>query len=150
MKCQRCPKPAVYHITDVTAPGEFTEVHLCEGCAKVHLAEMPAEKQGPPADATELGAKHCDACGIKFVEFRNSGRLGCPHDYDAFREELQPLLENIHGDVKHAGKSPRRRPAARVEAELAGLRKKLQQAVTSERYEDAARLRDEIKTLEGG
>ncbi len=34
---------------------------------------------------------------IKFVEFRNSGRLGCPNDYVEFRDELMPLLENIHG-----------------------------------------------------
>jgi protein arginine kinase activator len=44
---------------------------------------------------------------------------------------------------------PRRAPRARqVRAELAQLRKQLQQAVTRENYEEAARLRDRIKQLE--
>lgn len=156
MKCQRCPKQAAYHITDVVGDGQFDERHLCEECAKKHLYEptpTPAVTAPPtePPTPAELGAKVCDVCGQKFVEFRNSGRLGCAHDYDAFREELVPLLENIHGEVKHAGKSPRRLPAVQaVEKELAALRKQLQQAVTAERYEEAARLRDSIKRAEAG
>jgi protein arginine kinase activator len=158
MKCQRCPKPACYHITDVLGPEQVKELHLCEDCAKKHLYEpTPAPKKPnkaavvPDDDLAGLGGKHCSECGTKFVEFRNTGRLGCPHDYDAFREELLPLLENIHGDVKHAGKSPRRLPAAKaVQQELAQLRRRLQQAVTEEAYEEAARLRDQIKQLEEG
>jgi protein arginine kinase activator len=116
----------------------------------------PAKKPGktavaPDDDPTDLGGKLCDTCGTKFVEFRNTGRLGCPHDYDAFRDELLPLLENIHGDIKHAGKSPRRLPAAKAhQQELAQLRRKLSQAVTAEAYEEAARLRDRIRELEEG
>ena len=90
-------------------------------------------------------------CGIKFVEFRNSGRLGCPHDYQEFREELTPLLENIHGDTRHAGKTPRRQPQARQnQSELTRLRRQLQNAVSQEAYEEAAKLRDQIRTLEEG
>ena len=90
-------------------------------------------------------------CGIKFVEFRNSGRLGCPHDYQEFREELQPLLENIHGDTRHCGKTPRRLPQSQqTQSELIQLRKQLHQAVTREAYEEAAQLRDKIRKLEEG
>lgn len=86
---------------------------------------------------------------MKFVEFRNHGRLGCPHDYEAFREELLPLLESVHGETKHAGKAPRRLPRAKSgQLELAQLRRKLQQSISEEKYEDAARLRDRIKELE--
>ena len=88
-------------------------------------------------------------CGIKFVEFRNSGRLGCPHDYQEFRDELTPLLENIHGETRHCGKTPRRLPQNKqTQSELIQLRKQLQQAVTKEAYEEAARLRDRIRQLE--
>jgi protein-arginine kinase activator protein McsA len=34
-------------------------------------------------------------CGVTFLEFRKQGRLGCPHDYVCFAEELEPLLLNI-------------------------------------------------------
>ncbi len=156
MKCQRCPKPATLHVTEVLGEGRFEELHFCEECAKTYLYESPADKpaQGTAAEvaaAPEPGDKQCEACAIKFVEFRNSGRLGCPHDYDAFRDDLLPLLESIHGDTKHQGKLPRRRPKAKgTQLEVAGLRKKLQQAVQDEAYEDAARLRDTIRELEDG
>ena len=78
-----------------------------------------------------LNQRECPHCGIKFVEFRNSGRLGCPHDYQEFREELLPLLENIHGETRHCGKTPRRLPQNKqTQSELIQLRKQLQQAVT--------------------
>jgi protein arginine kinase activator len=154
MKCQRCAKQSAYHITEVLDEGRFEELHLCEDCAKKHLYEPPpapppASGYSEPPSPADLGAKACDVCGLKFVEFRNAGRLGCPHDYDAFQDELLPLLDNIHGDTKHAGKTPRRRPAAQAqERELAALKKQLQQAITAERYEEAARLRDAIKQAE--
>lgn len=158
MKCQRCAKQATLHITEVLGDERFEELHLCEDCAKKYLYEpaqaAPALKKpgGKAADAdlpADIGAKQCDVCGVKFVEFRNTGRLGCPHDYDAFREELLPLLESIHGDTRHHGKAPRRAPRARAShAELTQLRKQLQQAVHEEKYEEAARLRDRIRQLE--
>jgi protein arginine kinase activator len=164
MKCQRCPKQATLHITEVLGEDQVEELHLCEACAKKYLYEPAAQpppqqpsakKAGGKAAAVEAdllddpAGKQCEACGIKFVEFRNTGRLGCPHDYDAFREELLPLLESIHGDVRHQGKSPRRLPKAKsAQAELSQLRKKLQQAVLEEAYEEAARIRDRIRQLE--
>jgi protein arginine kinase activator len=60
-----------------------------------------------------------------------------------------PLLENIHGETRHAGKTPRRHPQTRqAQSELIQLRKQLQQAVTREAYEEAAQLRDRIRQLE--
>ena len=43
----------------------------------------------------------CPVCQITFLEFRNSGRLGCPYDYEVFRDELMlAALENIHGEKR--------------------------------------------------
>jgi protein arginine kinase activator len=157
MKCQRCPKQATLHITEVLAAEQFEELHLCEDCAKkflfepVKTAKVAAAAGAADADGDELGGKTCASCGVKFVEFRNSGRLGCPHDYDSFRQELVPLLESIHGDAKHTGKVPRRLPKAKAEQmELAQLRRQLQEAVDAEAYEAAAGLRDKIRKLEDG
>ncbi|NBW87532.1 MAG: DNA helicase UvrBC, partial [Planctomycetia bacterium] len=47
-------------------------------------------------------------CGITFFEFRNQGRLGCPHDYVHFDKELEPLIANIHGSTQHTGRRPER------------------------------------------
>ena len=86
---------------------------------------------------------------MTFLEFRNHGRFGCPHDYDAFKSDLLPLMESVHGEVRHTGKTPRRAPRAKTaQAELAQLRQQLQSLVNEENYEEAARIRDRIKQLE--
>jgi protein arginine kinase activator len=155
MKCQRCTKAATMHITEVLGDEQFEELHLCEDCAQKYIYEPPknaaktAQAAADDLEEVSPSRRACSVCGIKFVEFRNSGRLGCPADYDEFREELLPLLENIHGDTRHVGKTPRRRPQApKAQSELIVLRKQLQQAVTKEAYEEAAQLRDRIRQIE--
>jgi protein arginine kinase activator len=161
MKCQKCTKAATLHITEVISDDQFEELHLCEECANKYLYQ-PQEKgpfqagKGGELEAAQetdegsaLNQRECPHCGIKFVEFRNSGRLGCPYDYQEFRQELLPLLENIHGETKHSGKMPRRLPQNKqTQSELMQLRNRLKQAVTKEDYEEAARLRDRIRQLE--
>ena len=72
--------------------------------AKKLIVSGPAVCREPsPADK-----QVCPVCQITFLEFRNSGRLGCPYDYEVFRDELMPLLENIHDETRHSGKVPRR------------------------------------------
>jgi protein arginine kinase activator len=158
MKCNKCPKVATLHITEIVTDDQVEEHHLCEDCAQKYLYES-GPKGGTPLpsaeDADEAGVglmgRECPVCGMKFVDFRNTGRLGCPHDYDEFKEDLTPLLENIHGDTRHCGKTPRRLPQTRqTQSELVQLRKQLTQAINKEAYEEAASLRDRIRKLEEG
>src|SRR5262245_41324275 len=73
MKCQRCPKQATLHITEVLAEEQFEELHLCEDCAKKFLFEpvkktkVAAAAGGSDAGGDELGGKTCESCGVKFV-----------------------------------------------------------------------------------
>lgn len=156
MKCERChTSPATVHITEILGESKFEEHHVCEQCYPkyLHDAQNPgtALTKGGPGDLEEaiFGQQECPRCGIKFVDFRNSHRLGCPDDYEVFRNELMPLLESIHGETKHCGKTPRRRPQTKItEAELVQLRQRLKRAVEREDYEEAAKVRDQIRTLE--
>jgi len=154
MKCEKCPNAATLHITEILGENHIEEVHLCEVCAGKYLSEdkPPLAKAPVPQeelDESELGQTACELCGLKFLDFRNTGRLGCPHDYEVFREELVQLLENIHGETRHCGKVPRRsRSAGRNQNEIIRLRKQLDAAVSQEHYEEAARLRDRIRRLE--
>lgn len=160
-KCGRCSKPAVLHITEIR-DGDVQALHLCESCAKDYLSTSseaapttahPTSEQAKAHSlsqmSTEADGLSCPNCGITFKEFRSQGRLGCAHDYIAFREELLPLLENIHGEVQHVGKVPKRAPdASQRQFRLVKLRSRLRAAVEEEQYEEAARLRDEIAVLE--
>ncbi len=158
MKCEKCPNAATWHVTEIHSEADIEELHLCEVCAHKYLADpQPGQKASTPKasrsddEDAPSAQRECDVCGLKFVDFRNTGRLGCPHDYEVFQEELAQLLESVHGDTRHSGKVPRRRPEARKAAEeLTGLRRQLAQAVTREDYEEAARLRDRIRRLEEG
>ncbi|MSR60699.1 MAG: excinuclease ABC subunit B [Planctomycetaceae bacterium] len=162
MKCHRCPKVATLHITEIVK-GEPEELHLCEDCAQQYLAQATTgagteESAGglikSPSgmgdlDLAELEKLVCPTCKLTFREFRNSGRVGCAHCYSAFRDELLPLLENIHGETHHCGKFPKRAPDdSQKRFQLIKLRNDLRLAVAEESYEEAARLRDQIQDLE--
>lgn len=156
--CQRCSEKATLHITEIETDG-YREVHLCHKCAHKYLQETDESSSGSGksigAAMKALSAEHaestavCPVCKLSFADFRASGRLGCPHDYEVFRAELLPLLDNIHDSVRHIGKVPKRLPGdAKQQTHMIQLRQELQQAVAVEDYEKAARLRDQIDDLE--
>ena len=93
-------------------------------------------------------SESCPKCGITFYEFRNQGRLGCPHDYEYFERELTPLIMNIHGEAKHVGKRPQRAAGQEGGTELIRLRREMDEAIKKEDYELASKLRDQIRGLE--
>lgn len=162
-KCRRCPNPATLHITEVHE-GNAVAVHLCEECAQEYLdTDSPSVEGVAPESALALAAKlealvdkeethkdiSCPNCGIKFSEFRENGRLGCPHCYEEFRDELAPLLDNVHENTTHKGKRPSRSPTQSDDQNrLIRLRGMQKEAIDQENYEEAARLRDEIAQIE--
>lgn len=165
MKCQQCEKPATFHITELTGP-QPQELHLCETCVKGYLAQgEPGTAPVPPTlanvlakqlqigkaaeELAKLDQRACPVCGITFYEFRNQGRLGCPHDYVYFEKELTPLIANIHGETQHVGKRPRGHEGGTdKQTELIRLRREMDEAKQKEHYERAAKIRDQIRELE--
>ncbi len=161
MLCNRCQKAqATYHITDIDPSGEKFERHLCDRCA-IEEGVQPADK---PATAVEvldkfvLGGKTagalqnlvCENCGTSYIEFRNQGLLGCPQDYDTFKDVLGPLVERAHdGGTHHVGKTPRSMGVERTtEQDIRRLKRMLDEAVSAEDYERAATLRDKLREAE--
>ena len=159
MKCESCPNPATVHLTDIVN-GHKKELHLCQACAEQKQCLKEQELNLPGILETligqhigqatdELARLACPVCGIKYMEFRAEGRLGCPHDYEAFRVGLEPLLKRIHRAGRHVGKAPRCRPdSVALQAELLDLRRRLRLAIDAEAYEQAAGLRDVIRQKE--
>ena len=156
-KCDFCGNPATVHLTDILQKKK-RETHLCEACAREKnlLPGPPQELNVPallqlvlgqlPTLTRAPGDATCPACGTPYAHFRAQGRLGCPHDYEAFRELLEPLVERIQNNqTRHRGKVPRRHRQRLALARRADLEARLRVAVPGEQYEDAARLRDEIR-----
>ncbi len=158
MNCQRCKAEASVHLTE-TVDGRLREVHLCGPCARRTGVPQPDQTPDLPLDAVvqglivahvgelvgDLARRVCPLCGLKFMEFRISGRLGCPNDYLAFNRGLMPLLRRSHdGVTRHVGKFPKRPPGPEA-ADALRLRAQLRAAVDREEYEEAARLRDQLR-----
>lgn len=156
--CEQCGQPATIHLCHPQSGQEPLEIHLCSGCAEKKnllvgkelqisaIVQMMMSKYGGEG-AEKLARLACPTCGLHYTEFRTQGRLGCPHDYEAFRTGLVPLLERIHQKTVHVGKRPRQRPQATM-AEVLALRQQLREAVNHEAYERAAELRDLIRQKE--
>jgi len=156
--CQRCKKQqATIHLTEILR-NEKRERHLCEDCAReegvaikaqINLQDILSGMVEAHETAGREGNLKCPDCGITYAEFRNQGRLGCPHDYEVFADPLKEVLEKVHGAGEHVGKLPCRAGTDTLaQRELLQLRRHLQEAVEAEQYEEAARIRDIIRVKE--
>jgi protein arginine kinase activator len=164
MQCQICNKhAATIHLTEIT-DGVRSEMHICEQCAAEQgiashsqmsinellsnlLAVQPSDDElFGPSDSSSS----CPDCGFTLGRLRKEGTLGCPRDYEVFEHALAPLIARAHnGATSHCGKVPARMPGeTKKRVKLSNLRQQLEAAVRNEDYEQAARLRDEIKQLD--
>lgn len=162
MICDSCGSTdAVVRLTQIVN-NEMSTHHLCEKCAaekglestpepiNFPLTDFLAQMGQDAHESMDPSAAECSFCGLTFKDFRDTGRLGCPHCYQTFGSHLKKLLRRIHGGVQHVGKVylPPDPTASEMEKRLEALRRKLHRAVETEDFEHAAQLRDEIRTLE--
>lgn len=152
LKCDLCSKSATVHLTQIVN-NKVHKVDLCESCAQAKgvtdpsgfsLADLLLKASLNPEQAA-TGELRCENCGFTQNDFKKHGRFGCPHCYEAFRVLLEPMLDNMHKGTNHTGKVPRRALDRKtLNDRLNKLELNLDEAIKSERYEDAARFRDEI------
>lgn len=107
----------------------------------------------------------CKKCGLDFEEFLHTGNFRCSNCYEQFESMIDPILKNIHGTNRHIGRlgnvidgnniSNDDKISKNISAyenkgvnEIDKKKEELKKAIKEERYEDAAKLRDEIKKLE--
>ncbi len=159
MLCQRCKKnEATTHLKQ-NINGNISEFHLCNECA---MEEGFGEIINPFSFnfsdmlssvfsnlALENKVHRCPSCGAAFADIVEAGKLGCSECYSVFYDELMPTLQRIHGRTQHIGKiSLAQGEETLKKNKLKALKQELKEAVASERYEDAAKLRDQIKDIE--
>jgi len=161
--CEECgQRQANVHLTKIVN-GEVFAQNLCTECARekgefqmiadpgVLIQHLMGAMAGQAYEREAVADASCPTCGLAFSQFQATGRLGCPECYESFRSALDPLLAHIQTDVRHKGRLPGTlAPAARRRLEIDGLREELRRLVALEDYEGAARVRDEIRSLEQG
>jgi protein arginine kinase activator len=153
-KCQICGKPATVHLTQIIG-NKIHKIDLCEECAKAKGITDPegfsmGELLGSDETHSHVPSESvvCSSCGFTPKDFKKMGLFGCPDCYESFAPIIMPMLRTMHRDVTHRGKVPTRsleRMSSRTR--LASLEAQLADAIKEERFEDAARLRDELSAI---
>ena len=155
MLCEKCKKNSAEVAVHEVVMGEERELYVCKACAGLSDEAKLAELVGLLFDMAvkaecgavkRLGDLRCPACGITRSEFRKKERLGCWKCYEAFGVELEAMIRDMHRGGEHIGKLPQRERELQAREKLEG---ELRQAVATQHFEEAARLRDELNCLSG-
>lgn len=161
LKCSICGKEATVHLTQIIN-NKMHKVDLCEECAQQKgvtdpegfaLAELLQKStftaQNSEANESKESELVCPECGYESADFRRTGRLGCAACYVTFAAQVEPVLEDMHMGTQHVGKVPDlalERQSSKLT--LSKLKEALAGAIAEEAYEEAAKLRDQIRDLE--
>lgn len=162
---------ATLHFTQIVN-GQKTEVNICEECAqkKGYLSQSDeafslhelltglfnVSSQSKKMDFNKerlmepMTSLKCSKCDLSFSEFQRMGKFGCAHCYDAFKARLNSVIRRVHsGNDRHNGKIPKRKGGKlHLQKELTMYREYLKQLIETEKFEEAAVIRDRIKELE--
>jgi protein arginine kinase activator len=179
MKCEKCGKNEATMFYQENINGATREMHLCAECAQKENLSAPFEQAfsamnslwnepfpslfggfdnlwggmlGSAPTATLLGTERkCPTCGMTEHELRQTGRVGCPDCYSTFADLLNPYVQKVHGADRHVGDAPAgsTTKTAPAEGSIESLRVKLNEAIAKEEFEQAAKLRDQIRKMEG-
>lgn len=175
MLCENCQlRDASVHVKQ-SHNNQIREYNLCSSCAQEmdpgsHSAfgdifgdffnSMfwgPSGFTYPKQRVQSRESLQCPNCALTERELLKNGFLGCPQCYTVFAKVLSPVFQRVQG---HTFQPAAKTPAASDLVEekeasvdlredpLAKLRRDQQEAIAAEDYEQAARLRDEIRELE--
>lgn len=160
MTCEVCgKKEATVHLTEIIND-KVTKLNLCEECAKDKGSEMEEHfglndllaglaDLGSTTEPELLSTVKCPSCGFTYQDFKKVGRLGCGDCYEAFKKQLGPLLKRIHSADRHTGKIPLMvGKTVKDTRNLQDIKTRMEKAIQTEDFEEAARLRDKIKEME--
>ncbi len=112
---------------------------------------------------TKAKETRCDKCGMTYNDFIELSKFGCDNCYDVFADRIDPILKRLQGSNRYLGKKAEINEANREannkvekkvkkeeskKEKIENLKQQLKDLVKEEKYEEAAKIRDEIKKLE--
>ena len=178
MNCENCGKKEATIRYYRNINGVEKQMNLCEECSK----KLGIEKEmnfNMPIDFSSFwggffedfetpslfnlvtggNELKCKGCNNTFDNILSTGRFGCPECYETFENEIDELLNRMHGKNRHIGRlgssekikvdnSTTKENELKENSKLEELKAKLKDLIKEEKYEEAAKVRDEIKKLE--
>ena len=162
MLCENCGKREANVRYSENINGVKKEMHLCEECSQKLGISSKMDFSTPEFMPllNEVKQLTCDSCGSTFDDIINTGRYGCANCYDVFEDRMDPILKKLQGSNRHNGRlgkisdnkknfenDKKVNKENKTENKLEKLQEDLKIAIKEERYEDAAKIRDEIKKM---
>lgn len=176
MLCQNCKKKeANTHIVR-TIGNSRVEMYLCPECARecgftgdFSISDfLFGDMLASPFLTSQETV--CPVCHTSFSQISESGNVGCGECYHTFAQKLHPMISRLHSLPFHKGKVPdkklsenkvsaekenvnkeeKEKKPLSVAEQIEELKSKQDEAIKAENFEEAAKLRDKIRELEGG
>lgn len=155
MLCEKCGKRNATVLYTQIVNGKKSSLNICSLCAS---GESLFDNFGSLLSfgGRSESTSSCPVCGMTAAELARKGRMGCGSCYETFRIQAKSMLKKIHGtsvhsatDEKTAVEEIKKEEPAREKSELDILKERLTKAIAEEKYEEAAVIRDQIKSKEG-
>lgn len=177
MLCENCKqKEANVKYTQIIN-GVKKEMHLCDKCSRelginemsfnipINLSSFFGEflddyNQGFTPLIQKEKILKCDKCNMTYDDFIESGKFGCSNCYDVFGANIDSILKRLHGSNRYVGRKAINTSEKQIkekqvlkeentnETKIKELKHKLNKMIKEEKYEEAAKIRDEIKKIE--
>lgn len=163
MLCEKCNKESAdIHLMQITN-NKKAEMCLCEECANSFISYIKSfglkfkfsfqnflngliRGNYTFSDKSMIS---CPKCNTLLQDITKDNLLGCAKCYNMFKEQLLLVIKHIHGTIRHVGKVPGHAIGrSNLIKRLKDLKSFLKDAVSKEKFERAAKIRDEIKVLE--
>lgn len=177
MLCENCKKNEANVRYTQIVNGIKKEMHLCEECSrKLGINDMNFNM---PIDFSSFFGDFlneynhsfmplletekklvCDKCKMTYDDFIETGKFGCSNCYNIFSENIDPILKRLHGSNRYIGRKAKNTKSSKKieelqtkvdtkDSKIANLKNELKKMIKEEKYEEAAKIRDQIKEIEG-
>ena len=177
MLCENCKEREANVKYTQIVNGVKKEMHLCDKCSKelgitgmdfnipINFTSFFGDllneyDNGFMPLLTEQKVLKCSKCNTTYDDFIENGKFGCANCYEAFSENISPILKRLHGNNQYIGrkisynkktenvKSINEENKKPKEDKILKLKQELKEKIKEEKYEEAAKIRDEIKKTE--
>jgi protein arginine kinase activator len=159
LECSECKKPIAVRYTEIIG-NNITRTSMCADCPELHrrLHRTPARLGALAALGENTTGLACGNCGTTLESLRVGIPVGCSDCYDVFGDILigemlaaEKIPVRLAASKKsipiHIGRAPGESQAINPSLRLLALNEALTETLKKEDYEQAAWLRDQIKSL---
>jgi protein arginine kinase activator len=159
LECGECKKPIAVIYTEIVGKMMY-RVAMCSDCPVLRQKLYGAKSYEPTSPLALAAGLSCGSCMTTADEVKMGAKLGCTNCYEVFedlltqelasQERLPQSLRTKRAMPLHMGKQPGQPAEVNPALKLLALHQALNETLAREDYEQAAWLRDQIKSLTEG